>query len=312
MKRKAQAKSVPTANAGAAQSALGELVRRQTAARLKILGKKIAVAAKDPRDAENVHDLRVAIRRLTQCLRLFEAFFDPARAKKIHRRLKKLMERCGATRNYDIALELLRSAGVKSEDLAAHLLKERKRNERKMAAALRKWRKGVARDWSRRLKVTAPLREALPTQAPVKGVVWNIRATVAENAARVLPGMADALFEAGARAAVPGAKYEELHRFRIAGKRFRYTLELFQDVYGVESGRMLAEMKKLQDMLGGINDCVTSIELVRRNRTAATALRKVMNVREQEFRAYWMSAGSAEAREWWVARLGESWIAAVK
>src|SRR5258708_27710999 len=87
------------------------------AARLKKrLAGEMRRAAKHP-DEETVHDLRVSIRRLSQCLGAFRQFFPRQGTKKTLKRLGKLMRLAGEIRNRDIAIELIGSA---SEELAAN------------------------------------------------------------------------------------------------------------------------------------------------------------------------------------------------
>jgi len=77
------------------------------------------------RDAESVHDLRVSIRRLQQCLVVFGQFLPHAQVKKIRRRLHQIMQIAGEVRNRDIALELLGKSGM----LAEAAISRRWRNE---------------------------------------------------------------------------------------------------------------------------------------------------------------------------------------
>jgi len=63
-------------------------------------------------DAESIHDLRVSIRRFQQCLAVFGQFFPHGQAKKIRKRLHRIMEIAGEIRNRDIALELFQKSGL--------------------------------------------------------------------------------------------------------------------------------------------------------------------------------------------------------
>ena len=48
---------------------------------------------------------------------------------------------------------------------------------------------------------------------------------------------------------------EALHDIRIRGKKLRYLLEFFRSLYPEEAiGRLVAELKRLQDNLGDFND----------------------------------------------------------
>src|SRR3984893_10812181 len=61
-------------------------------------------------DPETVHDLRVAIRRFNQMLRLLKPCFLGKEIRMIRRQLKTIMNSAGEVRNCDIALKLLAKA----------------------------------------------------------------------------------------------------------------------------------------------------------------------------------------------------------
>ena len=105
------------------------------------------------RDADSIHDLRVSIRRFEQCLRIFRDFFPGGHKKKIHRRLHKVMNVSGEVRNRDIALELLKKAGVPaSSELYAKLSRERKQLQADLLDLFDHWRKrDLSRKWGARL-----------------------------------------------------------------------------------------------------------------------------------------------------------------
>ena len=66
--------------------------------------------------------------------------------------------------------------------------------------------------------------------------------------------MARKYFEAGRKAIEGKRPPEELHRFRLKTKRFRYTLELFRPIYGPSLDRYLKELHELQGALGKVSD----------------------------------------------------------
>src|SRR6185503_15069163 len=76
---------------------------------LRRLAHRVHQAASAP-DPDAVHDLRVAIRRFQQFLRVFRQFLPGVTAKKIRRRLRKIMKSAGKVRNRDIAAMLLQQA----------------------------------------------------------------------------------------------------------------------------------------------------------------------------------------------------------
>jgi CHAD domain-containing protein len=269
-----------------------KVVRSQTAARLKKLEVELRDAARRPKDATAIHDLRVAIRRLSEELRVFEAWFEPAPAKRIRRRLRKLMEHCAAVRNCDIALEVLRAAGWRKPELFAALEEERRRTRQALARKLAGWRRrDRVRQWRGHLEVA---KSAAGAGLPV---------TSGENARRLLPPMLEDLFRAGRDAARPDSSRPSMHQFRLKTKRVRYTLELFDPVYGRKTKPMMASLKGLQEKLGAINDCATTLEMIRRNRAAGAAVRRLAGEREAEFRRYWKKRFGPRERARWKAVL---------
>jgi CHAD domain-containing protein len=83
-----------------------------------------------------------------------------------------------------------------------------------------------------------------------------------EAAAALLPDFSRKFYAAG-REAFDKGDYESLHEFRIAAKKFRYALELFQPLYGPKFLQKLAGLKKLQDYLGHLNDLATVRQVLR-------------------------------------------------
>ena len=109
-------------------------------------------AAKKP-GADEIHDLRVSIRRFSQGLLLFTGMFPKWEVKKIKRTLKRMMQLTSEIRNRDIALEYLTEP-----DGAAHrdrLKKERGDCQRRFAEMVRRW---SARDFSAKWRNGLSLR----------------------------------------------------------------------------------------------------------------------------------------------------------
>jgi len=125
-----------------------DYVRHQTAVLLRRLAYQVNHAAKDAGE-EAVHDLRVAIRRLNRCLRVFSQFYPGQSWKKARRRLSDLMDAAGDVRDCDIAVKLLRDAGIQPEaPIFARLAAERKQAARDLGAELRHWKqRGFSKKW---------------------------------------------------------------------------------------------------------------------------------------------------------------------
>ena len=123
-------------------------VRLQTAILLRRFAYEVGHAANSG-SADAIHDLRVSIRRLNNCLRLFAQFYPRHSAKRIRRRLDGLMELAGALRNLDITLELLAQAGVPARSaVVVRLREERRKTSHGLAREVRLWKnRGFSRKW---------------------------------------------------------------------------------------------------------------------------------------------------------------------
>jgi CHAD domain-containing protein len=102
-------------------------------------------------------DLRVAIRRLSRCLRVFTPFFPGDSWKKIRRQLAGLMEATGRVRDRDIALQLLAEAGIPPRAaIATRLATERRKASRELLLEIRRWKgRSFSRKWRSRLELSA-------------------------------------------------------------------------------------------------------------------------------------------------------------
>jgi CHAD domain-containing protein len=106
-------------------------------------------------DAESVHDLRVAIRRLSRALRSFAQFFPGKRWKRIRAELSNLMDAAAAVRDSDVALELIEKAGAAQRSRVALALQARRREaEAGLREELQSWQgRGFAREWREALEL---------------------------------------------------------------------------------------------------------------------------------------------------------------
>lgn len=122
--------------------------RLQTGLLLRRLALQVNRAAKSC-DAEAVHDLRVSIRRLSRCLRVFSRFYPDGSWKKIRRRLKTLMEVAGPVRDMDIATEFLAEMGIGKASPLVHLMAQSRRAARReLESEVRTWKeRGFSKRW---------------------------------------------------------------------------------------------------------------------------------------------------------------------
>jgi CHAD domain len=94
---------------------------------------------------------------------------------------------------------------------------------------------------------------------PVPGIRPKDR--VRPNARRILAVRIDEVFEYDGIVADP-ARVTELHDMRIACKRLRYLLEIFDVAFRSDLDPFLDQVKRLQDILGDIHDCDVQVPML--------------------------------------------------
>lgn len=119
---------------------------------LTTLAYEVHRAAKKP-GPDEIHDLRVSVRRFSQGLELFADFFPNWEIKKVRRMLKRLMRVTSAIRDRDITLDFLAEAPRASH--RARIEKERVAYQRQFSEMLRRW---SARDFSTKWRNGLSLR----------------------------------------------------------------------------------------------------------------------------------------------------------
>ncbi len=132
---------------------------------------------------------------------------------------------------------------------------------------------------------------------------WNDALPVADNVARALPSLAEKWFAAGDKALQPGVTWDEMHQFRLLTKRFRYSLEIFAPLYGPSLLKRIEQLRKLQNFLGDINDCITAQTLLGLDDVDGSLHRALAERAEQktsELRQYWAAtfAGTGPTERW--------------
>jgi CHAD domain-containing protein len=133
-----------------------DYARLQTAILLRRLAFQLNRAARGD-DADSIHDLRIAIRRLSRCLRVFAPFYPGDSRKKIRRQLAALMAAAGRVRDHDIALQLLAEPGISAPAaIATRLAAERRKASHELLLEIRRWKgRSFSRKWRSRLELSA-------------------------------------------------------------------------------------------------------------------------------------------------------------
>jgi inorganic triphosphatase YgiF len=197
------------------------------------------------RDADALHQARIALRRLRSALSLFRSTVRGKDYQEVRDGLSWLSGQLGDARNVDV---LIAGAGFDPDDPAhGRLAKARARAYDRVEAAF----------GSERVRALM-LRLALWIEAGA----WRFR----ERASRELSGLASHQLERqwrrvrrhGARLGKAGA--DDRHRLRLDVKKLRYAAEFLAGLSGKKKAqrarrdRFIAALKELQERLGDLND----------------------------------------------------------
>jgi CHAD domain-containing protein len=203
---------------------------------------------------EDVHDLRVVIRRSLAALEAFDEYLDRKETRRASKELRRLTRSFGRLRDADIMLE---NAQVHLNKLSAR----RRPGFEPFVAELKSRRDAIFA----RLREKAKASDDLPDLGGLMNPLRPDEASI--TAADAAPAL---IFDAYARLRAEGVRLslissssEELHALRLASKRLRYTLELFIPILGPAANDCITELRSLQDRLGAISDAAAAILFLR-------------------------------------------------
>jgi CHAD domain-containing protein len=222
-----------------------------------------AAGAASGDDPEYLHQLRVGLRRLRATLRAFREIVPRACARPVLAPLRALAPALGEARDLDVFCARLerhvRAGGIRGGacEALSRCAEERRR------AAQQRLRRGLSgkrfAHWliaAQRWLERAPWRESSEVPAGAG------RRRLAEQAKRSLKRMGRRLRRAGER--LDWSDAAARHGFRIRLKRFRYACEFFRGALpGQRTAKLIGALKRLQDLLGELNDLGVAQRLLR-------------------------------------------------
>jgi CHAD domain-containing protein len=241
-------------SASAQQVALAQLRRHLTAWRRHEPGARLGS------DPEELHQLRVAARRIEATLGLFKHQLPP-RLAQARQGAKGLLRALGSVRDLDVQLAELSQYCLKlpsgeraaAAPLRSRLEAERARTHRRMLGTLDS---EATRHWLETLN-QASTQFAAPA------------ATGAPQAATVIPERVRARFrklKKAVRKLDARSAMEEYHTVRRRAKQLRYAIECGASIFGKPAEEMLKALRRVQDGLGVLQDAYMA-----KNRLAALA-----------------------------------------
>jgi len=206
-------------------------------------------------DAEALHQMRVAIRKLRAALRLFASVLAPSIYSPAQRDLAWAGRTVGAVRDIDVIGQTLNDEAVHLEPffrsaLAPIEAEIRERRAAAMAAAIA-------------MLDSARYRNLLDRLETISAVGATSNSKLRDVASAMVAPMIDSVLRA-ARKIDADAAAEDLHALRIRVKRLRYGLEPLPNVARKSLTRDQRRLASLQDLLGWHQDVVMSIEWLRK------------------------------------------------
>jgi CHAD domain-containing protein len=245
-------------------SALTQFARTRAVERVADVNRERERVLKNPAE-DPVHDLRVALRRMEQVFEVFDTEPLGFETKLAQKQLKDWLRGAGRVRDCDVVMPLL------SAPWTNDLLQYRQSRAKELVEALR------------------GERMASPNPRRFRGPALSEE--VAQFARITLPREAKAYFKAGARAARKNHSLGRLHEFRLHGKSLRYSLELFEPLYGPRLNKLTKVLKRTQQLLGEMADARAGLKLVKRMNApdpVLEPLRQIANDKREAFAVRWV------------------------
>lgn len=217
----------------------------------------LPAVALDWSDPEGVHSMRVASRRLRSALRDFTPYLRKSALRASQKEIRSLADVLGEVRDQDVGIIALEktAAKVPKEVSAAveHFISRKKEIREqarvKLKSALRKNQLRALRS-----KFLASVESATPIPKNSTQTYLKMARSVILERLRELEKLSGSLYRP--------FDVEPLHDMRIAAKRLRYAIELFQDCWGRTMKSYAKRVARMQAALGELHDCDVWVETV--------------------------------------------------
>lgn len=211
-------------------------------------------------DIEDLHQMRVAMRRSRSIMRLLRPWFRRRILRRHAGALRNVMRASGPVRDLDVLREQLAALAADEPELTQRSLvaldQRRKRARGKLLFALysKAWEEFLQDYGAFLVKAGAGAARRRGGGVRPRQVNHVLPLLVQERLTRV-------------RAYGPllhDADVETLHDLRIECKALRYAVSTFAQLLGPEAREYVRELKRMQDLLGRMNDIAVAGDLLTR------------------------------------------------
>ncbi|RFU48385.1 CHAD domain-containing protein [Paraburkholderia sp. DHOC27] len=232
-------------------------------------------------DAEVLHKLRVALRRLRSLLWAYRPLLGSTLDDAQRDSFKALADAAGKTRDWDILTELLTET-LGTQQAPIHELHAAR------STALKESRETLSH-----AGIKSVLQQSLADARDALQHGSHVRTSLKKFARKRVAAAGKSLHKRmrhASRARHP--EYTSYHDVRKAGKKVRYLLEFFEPLLSKKQLRARKKLKKLQKRFGTLNDVVASEALLRQHheifgdeQAVATAFAALEKQRKHRVRA---------------------------
>jgi CHAD domain-containing protein len=267
-----------------------------------------SAAALDWSDPEGVHSMRVASRRLRSALRDFTPYLRKSALRASQKEIRSLADVLGEVRDQDVAIMALEktAAHVPKEVSAAleHFLSGKKeireQARAKLKSALRTNQlRALRSNFLSSVESATPIPKNSDRTAATAGITYlKMARSVILERLRELEKLSESLYRP--------FDVEPLHDMRIAAKRLRYAIELFQDCWGRTMKAYAKRVARMQTALGELHDCDVWVEIIGEEMLNARKVKQLHHADGSEWllnhflrqRAKYLRQAFALWREW--------------
>jgi CHAD domain-containing protein len=207
---------------------------------------------REQNNADAVHDLRVASRRFRAASLIFRDTLPPSALIHAERRIRRVRKTAGDIRDGDVQIEFIESV-------------MRKRGAGRYRTGLERLLLRLSQRREKRFKRIVAAMDSLDKSKSIPVLLQSIRRSASRQyryrqlplrnrSAQAITAALNGLFRFEQFVRQPSAA-AELHRMRIAAKRLRYVMEIFNPVYKGKLKPFIRTVRSIQDTLGQMHDC---------------------------------------------------------
>lgn len=216
--------------------------------------KKSSLKIQNRNNMDDIHDLRVASRRIRTILDVFSDQLPNKKVKNWEKEIRTITRSFGQVRDLDVQINLINNVFKSTEDP-------------RLRSGLRRVRLRLKQKRQQKQADTSGAINLVINSASIAEMEMWIK-TVIEKADSEMFFSAE-LFQVGYKKIQSRLdeflfyevfifnpnRISELHQMRIKAKRLRYALEVFSELYQLETDFALDITRQVQEYLGNIHDC---------------------------------------------------------